>query len=307
MKPDRLAFVVASVLLSLGLAAAETVVPLWPEGVPNGRTDLGEEVVNNDRVENVHKPSLTLFLPDAGKANGTAVIICPGGSYTRLAFGHEGIDIAKWFNARGVTAFVLKYRMKEYGHPAPLQDVLRAVRIVRSRAAEFGTKPDRIGVVGSSAGGHLAASAGTLYDQPAGKTGAPLDAVNARPDFLVLLYPVISMDPAIAHAGSRQNLIGASPSPDLVELMSLENQVTDATPPTFIFYTQEDKTVPVENGVRFFQSLTRHKVPAEFHIFERGPHGLGLRSGFGPTSDWPKLAEAWLQLHGWIAGTQSQP
>lgn len=302
MKPPRLSFLLLVLTLAPGLPAAETVIPLWPEGVPGGRTDLGAEVADNEHVENVQQPSLTLFKPDAAKANGTAVVICPGGGYARLAFGHEGIDIAKWFSARGATAFVLKYRMKEYGHPAPLQDVLRAVRLVRSRAAEFGARPDRIGVFGSSAGGHLAASAGTLFDNAAGKTGAALDAVSARPDFLMLLYPVISMDPSITHAGSRQNLIGKNPSPELVELLSVEKQVSDATPPTFIFCTQEDKTVPVENSIRFFQALTRHHVPAEAHIFERGPHGIGMRPGFGPASDWPRLGEAWLQAHGWIAG-----
>jgi acetyl esterase/lipase len=195
--------------------------------------------------------------------------------------------------------------MKEFGYPAPLQDVLRAVRIVRSRAAEFKINPARIGVMGSSAGGHVAAIAGTLFDHPAGKTGAALDATSARPDFLILMYPVITMDDPYAHAGSRKNLIGANPTPELRALMSPEKQVTAATPPTLLIHTQEDQTVPVENSILFFQALTRARVPAEMYLFEHGSHGMGMKANFGTASDWPKRAEEWLRGRGLL--TVAQP
>jgi acetyl esterase/lipase len=284
-----------------------TVIPLWPEGVPgsprpaalHGRPDLGPEQDSADgHIANVSVPTLTYFGPAVDRPNGTAVIVCPGGGYVDLSTAREGVQYANWLSTLGCTSFVLKYRLAEWGHPAPLQDVLRAVRIVRSRAAEFGIDSDRIGVMGSSAGGHLAASAGTLYDNPAGRTGAPLDAVNGRPDFLILLYPVITMDDPAAHAGSRQALIGAHPPPELLQLMSVEKQVTAATPPTLLIQTQDDGTVPVENSILFFQALTRAHVPAEMYLFQHGEHGMGMRAGLGNASLWPRRAAEWLHERG---------
>jgi acetyl esterase/lipase len=173
--------------------------------------------------------------------------------------------------------------------------VLRAVRLVRSRAAEFGISPDRIGVMGSSAGGHLAASAGTLFEHALGKTGAALDATSARPDFMMLMYPVITMDGPAAHAGSRKALLGAAPNEQALRLMSLETQVTAATPPTLLIHTQADKAVPVENSIVFYQALTRAGVPAEMILFEQGGHGMGMRAGLGTASEWPRRAEEWLR------------
>jgi len=298
------------ILAALGLVAApallpaagERVLPLWPEGVPGLRADAGPEVAVDGRVSNIHTPALTRF--PAAAANGTAVIICPGGGYAYEAWEKEGVEPARWLNGLGVTAFVLKYRVKEYGHPAPLRDVLRAVRLVRSRAAEFGVRPDRIGVLGFSAGGHLAASAGTLFDALEGRTGAALDAVSARPDFLVLIYPVITMKTPLAHAGSRQNLLGANPGDEQVEHLSLEQQVTARTPPAFLVTTFEDATVPAENSVAFFEAMRLAGVPAELHAFEKGGHGFGLRPGAGPASGWPALCEQWLRLHGWIGAAR---
>ena len=279
-------------------ADESVVIPLWPEGVP-GAKDIGpERLGEGGRIGNVSEPTLTVYGPAVDRPNGTAVVVCPGGGYTIVSNEREGVQYARWLGTLGVTTFVLKYRMQEFGHPAPLQDVLRAVRLVRSRAAEFKIDPARIGVMGSSAGGHLAASSGTLFDHAAGRTGAALDATSARPDFLILMYPVISMDDPVAHAGSRKALLGATPAPELLQLMSLEKQVTAATPPTLLIHTQEDRTVPVENSILFFQALTRAKVPAEMYLFEHGAHGMGMRDGLGTASDWPRRAEEWLRNRG---------
>ena len=283
-------------------AAESQVIVLWPEGVPGLRSDATAEKNIDGRVGNVHQPTLTYYAAPAAKACGTAVIVCPGGGYGWLSMEKEGAEPARWFNSLGVAAFVLKYRLAEYGHSAPLRDVLRAVRLVRSRAAEFGLKADRIGVMGFSAGGHLASCAGTLYDAPEGRTGAPLDAVSARPDFLLLIYPVITMKDPYTHAGSRRKLLGPNPSPELIERYSTDTQVTKNTPPAFLLTTFEDGSVPAENSIGFFEAMHRAGVPAELHVYEKGAHGIGLRPGFGPTSDWPKLGEEWLRLHGWLAG-----
>ena len=295
-----------SSLLATAALADNLVIPLWPEGVPPAvRADapaakgpIGDEKVHDGRISNVSVPALTVYAPAVDRPNGTAMIVCPGGGYGFLSNDREGIQYATWLSHLGITAFILKSRLMEYGHPAPLQDVLRAVRLVRSRAAEFKINPARLGVIGSSAGGHLAASAGTLFDHPDGKTGAALDAVSARPDFLILLYPVISMADGVAHEGSRHNLLGDHRTPEMLALASLEKQVTAATPPTLLIHTQEDTSVPAENSVRFFQALTRAKVPAELYIFEHGTHGMGMKAEFGTASDWPKRAEEWLRARG---------
>jgi acetyl esterase/lipase len=290
--------IAAVVPFSSSVSAAPTVMLLWPEGVPGVKQGQGPEVVTEGRIRNISEPTLTVYGPAVDKPNGTAVIICPGGGYQFLSTSREGEQYANWLSTLGITSFVLKNRIGEYGHPAPLQDVLRAVRLVRSRAAEFGIRPDRIGVMGSSAGGHLAASAGTLFDNPAGRTGAPLDATSARPDFMILMYPVIAMDGPAAHAGSRKALLGDEPSADTVRLLSVDRQVTPATPPTLLIHTQEDQAVPVENSILFYQALTRAHVPAEMLLFEHGSHGMGMRAGLGTTSAWPARAEDWLRERG---------
>lgn len=276
-------------------AAAEEI-ELWPEGVPNQHANPPVELVGDELcVSRVHRPTLTRFAASAERACGTAIVICPGGGYTSLSFLKEGIEYAQWANALGIEAFVLKSRLADYGHPAPLQDVLRAVRLVRSRAAEFDVCPERVGVMGSSAGGHLAACAGTLFDHPLGRTDSPLDDVPARPDFLILAYPVITMEPGATHAGSRLALLGAAPAPELVALYSLERQVTPTTPSTFLMHTQEDTAVPVENAARFFTALTGAGVSAELHAYEKGAHGSGMRSSGLPCEDWQRHAARWLK------------
>jgi acetyl esterase/lipase len=281
--------------------ANPTIIDLWPEGVPGLLADASPEKTKpNGSVFNIHYPSLTVCLPEPGAANGTAVIICPGGGYQNVSLEHEGYVTSHWLNRLGVTAFVLKYRMKEYGQPAHLQDILRAVRTVRSRASEFGLRTDRIGVLGFSAGGNLAATAGTMFDAPEGRTGAPLDSVSGRPDFMILVYPVITMEEPFVHWDSRNALIGPNPTGDHIKRWSLEQQVTNASPPAFLLATQVDQPVPVENSLRFYEALHAAGVPTELHIYHNGEHGFGLKPGNGPTSEWPERVEDWMRYNGWL-------
>ncbi|MBI5769090.1 MAG: alpha/beta hydrolase [Verrucomicrobia bacterium] len=301
MKTAATGFLLATLASTAALgAAALHVIELWPEGVPGLRADATPQKLENARVSNVHRPTLTIFPAPATTANGTAVIICPGGGYVRLSVENEGSLMAERFNQMGVAAFVLYYRMQEYGHPAPLRDALRAIRLVRSRAAEFNVKPDRIGIIGSSAGGHLAASASNLFDAPEGRTGADLDQVSARPDFSILLYPVITLKAPHAHAGSRTALLGATASPELIAAMSLETRVTKATPPTFLIHTENDRTVPVENALMYYQALRTAGVPAEMHLWPNGPHGFGMRQDLGAPSTWTLRCEEWMRASGWL-------
>ncbi len=294
----------AAALLSLTLSsllrAENKVIPIWPEGVPGLKADAAPELLENERVSKVHTPTLTYYPAPADKANGTAVIVCPGGGYVRLSVANEGAKVCEWLNSLGVSAFMLHYRMVEYGHPAPLRDVLRSIRLVRSQAADFGVKPDRIGIVGFSAGGHLASSAVTLFDAPEGKTGAELDKVSARPDFAMLIYPVITMKLPFVHKGSRDALLGKDATPEMIEALSTETRVTPACPPCFLVSTEEDKTVPVENTLMFYQALRAAKVPVEMHLYEKGPHGFGMAGKAGQASEWTKRAEEFMQARGWL-------
>jgi acetyl esterase/lipase len=270
-----------------GLNPVPAVIPLWDGRAPGALGDADSD-----------KPTITVYRP-ALREVGTAVIIAPGGGYTELATTHEGIQEAYWFNSLGVTAFVLKYRLgPPYRHPIELQDAQRAIRLVRGRAAEFGVVPDRIGIMGFSAGGHLASTAGTHFDEGKGDASDPIDRVSSRPDFLVLCYPVISFDPAITHAGSVRALLGDKPDPGLIQDLSNELRVTPRTPPAFLFHTTNDPAVPVENSVRFYLALHQAKVPAELHTFENGPHGLGMAQQDSAVSTWPGLLRNWLNTRG---------
>lgn len=287
----RFLFMLLMSVACCGAAAQE--IYLWPEGVP-GAKNIGDERFENGRTFAVSRPSLTVFAASTDRASGTAVIVAPGGGYDHLATVREGEQHTRWLNALGVTVFLLKYRLAEFGHPAPLQAILRAVRLVRAQAARYHVDPGRIGVMGSSAGGHLAACALTLFDHPSGRTGADLDDVSSRPDFGILVYPVITLEGPATHKGSRRNLLGLRPSAELAQLMSPERQVTSRTPPTLLIHTQEDKSVPVENSILFYQALVRNDIPAEMFLFEKGNHGMGLRPGLGTASDWPRRFADWL-------------
>lgn len=262
-------------------------IPLWDTGAPGALGDGDAD-----------RPTLTIHRASRG-AVGTGIVVAPGGGYGALAMDHEGRQVAALFNAMGVSAFVLKYRLgPRYRHPTQLGDAQRAIRTVRARAEEFGVASDRIGMMGFSAGGHLTATAGTHFDQGKPDAQDPVERASSRPDFLILAYPVISFDPAITHRGSLRNLLGENPDPKLVEGLSNDLQVTAQTPPTFLFHTTADTGVPVENSVRFYLALRKAKVPAEMHAFENGPHGVGLALGDPALSVWPTLLSNWLRGRG---------
>jgi acetyl esterase/lipase len=244
------------------------------------------------------KPTLIIYLPE--KPNGAAVVICPGGGYGGLAMDHEGHQIGRWLNEHGIAGFICDYRHrgKGYGHPAPLQDAQRAIRTVRARASEFGVDPQKIGILGFSAGGHLASTAVTHFDQGHSNHDDLIQRVSCRPDFGVLCYPVIALDQPFTHKGSQRNLLGENPPVELIANLSNEKQVTDQTPPCFLWHTWEDKGVPPENSVVFYQALLTHKIPAELHIYEKGRHGLGLAKDTPGTAGWPEACLAWLKGRG---------
>ncbi len=258
---------------------------LWPEGAPGA---VGAEPLD--------KPKITIYRAPADRANGAAAVVCPGGSYARLASDHEGRQVAEWLNGFGVSAFVLQYRVgPRYRHPAPLQDAQRALRLVRARAGLWGIDGSRLGVVGFSAGGHLASTAGTRFDAGRKDAPDPVDRESARPAFLVLGYPVITMSAPFAHKDSPKNLLGDPPSPSLLEELSSERRVSPETPPTFLFHTAEDMGVPPENSLAFFAALRAAGVPAELHVFQKGRHGVGLAPKDPALSVWPSLCRAWLE------------
>ena len=273
-----------------GGAAAGKMVLLWSNGAPGA---MGDEAID--------KPTLTTFLP-ASNPTGTAVVIAPGGGYQNLANPKEGDDIARYLNAQGVAAFVLKYRLgPKYHHPVEIGDAQRAIRTVRMHAAEYGVKPDHIGICGFSAGGHLAATAGTRFDAGRADAADAIDRQSSRPDFLILGYPVITLEAPEAHAGSRRNLLGETPDPSLVMELSAQTQVTKETPPTFLFATTDDAVVPVANSVMFYMALVKAGVPAEMHLFQRGAHGAGLAKANPELRVWPELMIKWLRERGLAA------
>jgi acetyl esterase/lipase len=268
---------------------------LWEKGAPGA---LG--------TKDDDKPTLTLFPVRAGPAGPvptTAVIIAPGGSYGRLSANHEGRQVANWFNSLGVTAFVLRYRLgPRYHHPTEMGDAQRAIRFVRAHADEFAIRADRVGFMGFSAGGHLASTVATHFDAGNPSAADPIDRRGSRPDFVVLAYPVITMTAAYGHKLSATNLLGEHPDAKLAREMSTELQVTHETPPTFIFSTNADTTVPAENSVAFYLALRKAGVPAEIHVFEPGAHGVGMAGGDPALGEWPVLLRNWLRGRGLVGG-----
>jgi acetyl esterase/lipase len=266
---------------------------LWPAGAPGAKGDATGD-----------KPSLTLYLPEKDKATGVGIVICPGGGYGGLALDHEGEQVGKWLNSIGVAGFVLQYRHHGsgagYGHPAPIQDAQRAIRMVRSRAKEWGVDPNRVGILGFSAGGHLASTAATHFNETFYEAKDEIDKAGCRPDFAVLIYPVITMRAPYTHQGSVQNLLGSNPSQEMLDKFSNELQVTPQTPPTFLLSTWQDTAVPPENSIQFYLALRKAKVPAELHIFEKGSHGLGLGRDGLAMSNWPNLCVEWFRARGLI-------
>ncbi|NHA05718.1 alpha/beta hydrolase [Mucilaginibacter sp. HC2] len=297
-------FLSAFILMITTAAAYSQEYPilLYTKGVPNSKPTPAAYIEKTDQrfwIDHVSQPTLTPYFLPKDKANGAAIIVIPGGGYSGLASAHEGKAIAEEFNKIGVTAFVLKYRLpsdeimqnKSIG---PLQDAQTAIMTVRKRAAEWGIDPNRIGIIGFSAGGHLASTAGTHFDKPVIEN----NGISVRPDFMMLIYPVITFGEQ-AHVGSRENLIGKTPSAAQVDLYSNEKQITANTPPTFLVHAEDDKTVPVQNSLLFYDALLKNGVKAEMHLFQEGGHGFGLNNSKnkGKWFDW---ATNWLDENGFL-------
>lgn len=279
-----------SVAVAEGASAASTPVPLWPGDAPGARGSSDDD-----------RPTLTAYHPDAARRTGATLLILPGGAYSGLA-AHEGQGYAERFAADGITCYVLKYRLgsKGYRHPVMLQDAARALRTVRAWARRDGLDPSRVGVVGSSAGGHLASTLATHFDDGHPQSDDPIERVSSRPDVVILCYPVITLKDPYAHSGSRKALLGESPSAELIDDLSNENRVTARTPPTFLWHTVEDRSVPVENSLLFAAALRRAGVPFALHVFEPGAHGLGLGRPGRPAPPWYDLCLDWLRLRSFV-------
>jgi len=301
-------FIVSAFILTIATTMAysqEKSIPLYPKGVPNSKPAPAAYVENMSKdfhITKVTDPTITPYLPAKGAANGAAIVVCPGGGYSMLASAHEGTAIAQEFNKIGVTAFVLKYRLpsddimtdKSIG---PLQDAQTAIMMVRKRAAEWGIDPAKIGIIGFSAGGHLASTAGTHFDKVVIEDK---ENISVRPDFMMLIYPVITFG-EYAHTGSRDNLIGKTPSAAQVDLYSNEKQITANTPPTFLIHAEDDKTVPVENSLMFYNGLLKNHIKAEMHLFQEGGHGFGLNNSKSKDK-WFDWAANWLDENGFLRG-----
>tara|TARA_R110000751_G_scaffold1474_4_gene5561 strand:- start:33917 stop:34834 length:918 start_codon:yes stop_codon:yes gene_type:complete len=302
----KLKIILMSLFISNGLLAQQEEVKLWeviPGNIANKKYSE-EKQYEGDQIRGYNKvsePTLTIFTPEVGKANGTAVIICPGGGYSHLAINKEGYKLGEWFAEQGVTGFVLKNRLPndaimEDKTIGPLQDVQRAIRYVRQHAVKYHLDSSKVGVMGFSAGGHLAVTASTLYDE---KVYESDEGVSAKPNFSVLIYPVVSMKNEVTHKGSRDNLLGNNPNAALIKKYSGEEQVTIKTPMTFLVHASDDGAVPVENSINYFLALKNVKVPVEMHIYEDGGHGFGM--GRSTTADsWPEALSLWLKKHSFI-------
>jgi acetyl esterase/lipase len=279
---------------------------LWPDGIPgfilNNTYQEKATIIDglSSRYEKVTSPAIFPYLPPKESATGTAVLICPGGGYAALAFNHEGHAIAKWLNDNGIAGIVLKYRLptdlimkdKSVG---PLQDAQEAIRTIRRNAKNWNIDPEKVGVLGFSAGGHLASTLSTHYAE---KVYELKDTISARPDISILIYPVITMDSSFTHAGSRRNLIGIKPSEENIRRFSNELQINEKTPPAFLVHSADDKSVPVKNSMVYYEALVKHGIPSELHVFQKGGHGYGMAGGKETQSSWPELCIKWLNVSG---------
>ncbi len=283
MKTSSLIIMIA--LMLNALVSAQEKMMLYPSGIPDSNGFEGQEqFLRSDFVVKISEPRMYYYPAPAEKANKAAVLICPGGGYAGVSVIKEGEEIARWFNNLGVTAFVLYYRMPNGHRHIPLSDTRKALEIIHSRSQEWNIKPGKVGILGFSAGGHLAAT-----------TATHLACTPLRPAFQILCYPVITMDSTFTHRGSRSNLLGRNPSDELVALFSAEKQVSPSAPPAFIFHAEDDKTVPVKNSQVYAEELKKMGVPHELHIFKAGGHGFGMRPTNPETDQWPLLLEKWLK------------
>lgn len=296
-------FLSLSLLITINMCFSQETIPLWPKDIPNQK--ITEEVeIHNDKgflwIENVQNPTLEIYLPTKRSATGKAILICPGGGYQGLAYDWEGIDIAKYLNSKGIAAFVLKYRSPKLnslitGHKAPLQDAQRAIRIVRYNSERWNLDRNQIGIMGFSAGGHLASTLGTHYNHGENYLTDAIDSLSARPDFMVLIYPVVTLRSPYCHEGSRNNLLGIHLNEELIDYYSNELHVGKDTPPTFIVHSTDDKTVSVMNSILFYQALKKEEIYSEMHIYPKGGHGFALAIGKGHLQTWTDRLYEWLE------------
>lgn len=285
---------------TLSQAMAQKTIPLYQGEIPNSKPSEIKEEKSVDkggsvRYGRVSTPSLEICLPEKAKANGAAVLIIPGGGYRIVSYTNEGTDIAAEFNKMGVAAFILKYRLPsdetmQDKSTGPLQDAQQAMSIIRGRAAEWNVNPQKVGVIGFSAGGHLASTLGTHLRH----SYIANDQVNVRPDFMVLVYPVINLSDSLMHKGSRDNLLGVNPDPGQIALFSNDKQINEDTPPTMLIHASDDRAVKVQNSLRFYEGLISHNISAEMHIYPKGGHGFGIRPGRAP-DHWTDRIEHWLK------------
>ncbi len=289
-------------MLAMTTLGQSFILPLW-EGDPPNYKETGEATIWDTtdivRVHNIQKPDIAVFLPSKAHATGEAVLVCPGGGYYVLAYDWEGNDIARWLNSKGIAAFVLKYRLPGSSnnivpHKSPLMDAQRAMRLIRFRAADWNLDPNRIGVMGFSAGGHLASTLSTHFDGGDPGAGDPVESMSCRPDFSILMYPVITFSEDFTHRGTRDNLLGKEADPDLVRYYSNELMVSADTPPTILIHSGDDKAVPIENSLTYYAALRDKGVEAELHVYPYGGHGYSLAIGRGYLSTWPDRVIEWL-------------
>ena len=305
MNLQKKIFMLAGVIMmTTSIFSQNKIIEVWNGKVPGSIKDPNyKQVVDSVyyiKLRNISKPTIEVYPASADNNSGTAVVVCPGGGYYGVSFLSEGVEIAKWLNHLGITAVVLHYRLPndaimENKSIAPLQDGQEAIRIVRRNAKKWGIDPHKIGIMGFSAGGHLASTVSTHFNE---KVYNPIDSTSARPDFSLLIYPVISMDSAITHAGSRENLLGKHPLPEVVKHYSNELQVNSETPPAFMVHSLDDEAVPVQNSINYALAMHKFKIPCELHIYQSGGHGYGLGRSKSTESLWPEACRKWLEARG---------